>query len=55
LKAFSYTPQALAMKTIIQGNPLAAGLHAAAEALLLGAFRILNFARRRVLAGGGAK
>jgi hypothetical protein len=55
LKAFSYTPQALAMKTIIQGNPLAAGLHAAAEALLLGAFRILNLARRRVLAGGGAK
>jgi hypothetical protein len=55
MKSFSSTGEALAMKTIVKGNPAAAALHAASEAMLLGAYRILNLARQRVRASGGAK
>lgn len=56
MKAFSSTATALAMKTVVKGNPVAVNLHAAGEAILLGAYRILNLSRqRRVLAGGSKK
>jgi hypothetical protein len=55
MKAFTSTAQALAMKTIVKGDPVAVNLHAAGEAMMLGAYRILNLSRQRVLAGGGKK
>jgi hypothetical protein len=55
MKAFSSDEKALAMKAIVKSNPTTAQLHAASEAMLLGAYRILNLARQRVLATGGAK
>jgi hypothetical protein len=55
MKAFNTSDKALTMKTIVKGAPASAGLHAANEAMLLGAYRILNLARKRVIATGGAK
>jgi hypothetical protein len=56
MKAFTSTGTALAMKTVVKGDPVAVNLHAAGEAVMLGAYRILNLSRqRRVLAGGGRK
>jgi hypothetical protein len=56
MKAFTFTAgQTLAMKTIVKGDPVAVNLHAAGEAMMLGAYRILNLSRQRVLAGGGKK
>jgi hypothetical protein len=56
MKAFTFTAgQALVMKTIVKGDPAAVSLHAAGEAMMLGAYRILNLARQRVLASGGKK
>jgi hypothetical protein len=57
MKAFTFpTGQALAMKTVVKGDPAAVNLHAAGEAMMLGAYRILNLSRqRRVLASGGRK
>jgi hypothetical protein len=56
MKTFTPTGAALAMKTIVKGDPVAVNLHAAGEAVMLGAYRILNLSRqRRVLAGGGRK
>jgi hypothetical protein len=56
MKAFIPTGKALAMKTVVKGDPAAASLHAAGEAIMLGAYRILNFSRQRhVPAGGGKK
>jgi hypothetical protein len=56
MKAFTSTVTALAMKTVVRGDPVAVNLHAAGEAIMLGAYRILNLSRqRRVLAGGGKK
>ena len=57
MKAFTFPAgQALAMKTIVKGDPVAVNLHAAGEAMMLGAYRILNLSRQRhVLAGGGKK
>jgi hypothetical protein len=55
MKAFAPTGQALAMKTLVKGDPVAANLHAAGEAMMLGAYRILNRSRQRVVASGGKK
>ena len=55
MKAFTSTAQALAMKTVVKDDPAPASLHAAGEAMMLGAYRILNLSRQRVLAGGGKK
>ena len=56
MKAFTFpTGQALAMKTLVKDDPVAANLHAAGEAMMLGAYRILNLSRQRVLASGGRK
>jgi len=56
MKAFIPTGKALAMKTVVKNNPAAASLHAAGEAMMLGAYRILNHSRQRhVVAGGGGK
>ncbi len=55
MKAFTPNGRALAMKTVVKGDPAAASLHAAGEAMMLGAYRILNLSRRRVLASGGKK
>jgi hypothetical protein len=55
MKAFIPTGKALAMKTVVKGDPVAVNLHAAGEAMMLGAYRILNLSRHRVLAGGGKK
>lgn len=55
MKAFTFTAgPALAMKTVVKGDPVAVNLHAAGEAMMLGAYRILNSSRQRhVVAGGG--
>ena len=55
MKAFTPTGKTLAMKTVVKGDPAAASLHAAGEAMMLGAYRILNLSRQRVLAGGSKK
>jgi hypothetical protein len=56
MKAFIPTGKALAMKTVVKNDPAAANLHAAGEAMMLGAYRILNLSRQRhELAGGGKK
>jgi hypothetical protein len=55
MKAFTSTGTGLAMKTAVKGDPVAVNLHAAGEAVMLGAYRILNHSRQRVLAGGGRK
>jgi hypothetical protein len=57
MKAFTFTAgQALAMKTVVKGDPVAVNLHAVGEAMMLGAYRILNHSRQRhVVAGGGKK
>jgi len=55
MKAFTPTGKALAMKTVVKGDPAAASLHAAGEAMMLGAYRILNLSRQRMLASGGKK
>ena len=55
VKAFSSTDKALAIKMALKGTPTPASLHAANQAMLLGAYRILNLARRRALATGGAR
>jgi hypothetical protein len=55
VKAFTPTDKALAIKTVVKEDPSAVNLHAAGEAMMLGAYRILNLSRHRVLAGGGKK
>jgi hypothetical protein len=56
MKAFTCTAgRALAMKTLVKGDPVAANLHAAGEATMLGAYRILNHSRQRAHASGGKK
>jgi hypothetical protein len=56
MKAFTFTAgQALAMKTVVKGDPVAVNLHAAGEAMMLGAYRILNRSRQRHVAAGGGK
>jgi hypothetical protein len=52
MKEFSSTDKALAMKTILKSGPTVEGMHAANQAMLLGAYRVLNLARQRV---GGTK
>jgi len=48
LKAFTYDDKALGMKTILKTNTSAALMHETNAALLLGAYRVLNLARKRV-------
>jgi hypothetical protein len=55
MKAFNSTDKTLSMKTMVKDDPSAAALDAAHEAVLLGAYRILNLARTRARAAGGAK
>jgi len=55
MKEFRSTDQGLAMKTILKNNPTVAATHSANQAMLLGAYRILNLARQRVTATGGTK
>ena len=55
LKAFNPSAKSLDIKAVIRGDLTAATLHAVNEAILLGAYRILNLARRRVIAAGGAE
>ena len=55
IKALNPTAKSLDIKTVVRGDLSAGTLHAASEAILLGAYRILNLARRRVVATGGAK
>jgi hypothetical protein len=54
MKAFTFAPgQALVMKTVVKEDPVAVNLHAAGEAMMLGAYRILNLSRQRAMAGSG--
>ena len=55
MKEFRSTDQGLAMKTILKNNPTVAATHSANQAMLLGAYRILNLARQHVTATGGTK
>jgi hypothetical protein len=53
MKAASFTQKALAMKTIVKGDVTPPNLLKVSEALLLGAYRILNLSRQAVTVPGG--
>jgi hypothetical protein len=48
LKAFTYDDKALGMKTILKTNINAASMHETNAAMLLGAYRVLNLARKKI-------
>jgi hypothetical protein len=52
LKAASFTPKALAMKTIVKGDLTPPNLLKVSQALMLGGYRILNLSRQAATAGG---
>jgi hypothetical protein len=52
MKASSFTQKALAMKTVVKGDVTPPNLLKVSEALLLGAYRILNLSRHAAAAGG---
>jgi DNA-binding LacI/PurR family transcriptional regulator len=55
MKAFTFDEKSLAVKALVRSNPTGDALHAANEAILLGAYRILNLARKSRPAVGGAQ
>ncbi len=55
IKVSSFTPKALAMKAIVKGDVTPTNLLKVSEALLLGAYRILNLARRSLAATGAPR
>lgn len=55
IKASNFTKETVSIKTIVKGNAASDKLAAASEAVLLGAYRILNLSRRTVAASGGSK
>jgi hypothetical protein len=55
IKASNFTKEMVSIKTIVRGNVASDKLTAASEAMLLGAYRILNLSRRTVKATGGSK
>jgi hypothetical protein len=52
MKSASFTPKALAMKTIVKGDVTPPNLLRTSDALLLGAYRILNISKQAAAAGG---
>jgi len=55
LKSVNTTARNVTVKAIVKGNLSTQSVHAAGEAMLLGAYRVLNLARRRIAATRGAK
>ncbi len=55
VKAVKTNDTSFDIKATVKGDVTSGPLHAASEAVWLGAYRILNLARRRVVAKGGAK
>jgi hypothetical protein len=55
IKVSNFTPKALAMKAIVKGDVTPTNLLKVSEALLLGAYRILNLARRSLAATGAPR
>jgi hypothetical protein len=55
IKASTFTKETVSVKTIVRGNVASDKLAAASEAMLLGAYRILNLSRRTVAKTGGSK
>ncbi|HEY3744074.1 MAG TPA: hypothetical protein VGL53_29720 [Bryobacteraceae bacterium] len=53
-KAVQTTDRMIAVKALVQESPAPTNLHAVTEGVLLGAYRILNLARRGVVATGRA-
>jgi hypothetical protein len=53
IKAFSATDKTVAIKVMVRGAETAEKLHLANQSVLLGAYRILNLARRGALSTGG--
>jgi hypothetical protein len=52
MKSTRFTPKALAMKTIVKGDVTPPNLSRTSDALLLGAYRILNVSKQAAAAGG---